>query len=263
MNRTTVTDDATVEAILRGVRIPPGGHDLAELTALSEAVEAIRRSADEAVPATAELARRIVLGDFAGIAPTPPPRHHTVRVRLRRRVAAMSLRTRAVVGLAAIFTGFTGVAAAGALPDTAQQRVESVIEAVTPITFDEPDEFGQDVAEDAQDGGVDGQEVSDDAQDLGNKPDGPGDGHEPVLPDLPTTVPTTPGEHRPDDPGKPDDVPSADPTAPEQRPTDPPADHADPPVTPDERPADPADPPSGAEDRQPTELVPQPGERRP
>ncbi|WP_157575053.1 hypothetical protein [Jiangella muralis] len=167
----------------------------------------------------------------------------------------MSMRTRAAVVLAAIFTSFTGVAAAGALPDAAQQRVESVIETVTPISFDEPGEFGQDVAEDAQDGGVDGQEVSEDAQELGGKPDDPGEGHEPVLPDLPTTVPTTPGEHRPDDPGRPDDRPSADPTHP-------PADPAEPPVSPDERPADPADPPSGTEDRQPTEL-PEPGEQRP
>ncbi|RIQ22321.1 hypothetical protein [Jiangella rhizosphaerae] len=259
MTRTTVPDDATVEAILRGVRIPPGGPDLPELAALSDAVEAIRRSADEAVPPTAELARRIALGDFAGIAPSPPPHVHPVRARLGRRVAAMSMRTRAVVALAAIFTGFTGVAAAGALPDAAQQRVESVIETVTPISFGESDEageFGQDVAEDAQDGGVDGQEVSEDAQELGNKPDDPG--HDPTLPPLPTPVPTTPGDHRPDTPGQPDDVPGTDPTAPEQRPTDP----ADPPVAPDERPADPADPPSGAEDRQPTEL-PQPGERRP
>lgn len=261
MTPTTVPDDATLEAILRGVRTPPGAQDL---TALSEAVEAIRRSADEAVPPTAELARRIALGDFAGVAPSPLPRGHTVRARLGRRVAAMSLRTRAVVALAAIFTGFTGVAAAGALPDAAQQRVESVVETVTPISFDDPQEFGEDVAEDARDGGVDGQEVSEDAQELGGKPDDPGEGHEPELPGLPTTVPTTPGEHRPDDPGqpddpgRPDDVPSIDPTTPERPAPDP----AEPPVAPDERPADPADPPSGAEDRQPTEL-PEPGEQRP
>ncbi|TDD64611.1 hypothetical protein E1262_27780, partial [Jiangella aurantiaca] len=221
MTRTTVPDDATVEAILRGVRIPLGGPDLPELTALSDAVDAIRRSADEAVPPTAELARRIALGDFAGIAPSRPPRYHALRVRLGRKVAAMSMRTRAVVALAAMFTGFTGVAAAGALPDAARQRVESVIETVTPISFDEPGEFGRDIADDAQDGGVDDQEISDDAQELGNQPGDPGEGHEPVLPDLPTEAAPTADDHRPDTPGQPEDVPNADPTAPERRPTDP------------------------------------------
>ena len=205
MTRTSVPDDATVEAILRRTWIPSGGEDPPELTALSVAVEAIRRSADEAVPPTAELARRIALGDFAGFAPSPLAHGRTVRARIGERVAAMSMRTRAAAVLAAIFTSFTGVAVAGALPDAAQQRVESVIETVTPISFDDSAEFGQDVAEDAQDGGVDGQEISEDAQDLGNKPADPGHepGHEPVLPELPTTVPTTPGEHRPDQPGEP------------------------------------------------------------
>ncbi|MBB5786404.1 hypothetical protein [Jiangella mangrovi] len=211
MTPTAAPDDATVEAILQHTWIPSGGEGWAELAALSDAVDAIRRSADEAVPPTAELARRIALGDFAGVTPAPPIRPHGVRARLARRYAMMSLRARLVALVAVLFTGVTGVAAAGALPGPAQDGFETVVESVTPIEFDDgapPSdgaEFGQDVSEDAQDDGVDGQEVSEDAQELGNRPDDPGAGHEPELPDLPTTVPTTPGEHRPDEPGRPED----------------------------------------------------------
>ncbi|WP_162605411.1 hypothetical protein [Jiangella ureilytica] len=259
MTRTALPDDATVEAILQRTWIPSGGDGWADLAALADAVAAIRRCADAAVPPRAELARRIAAGDFTGVTPTPPDPDLTARARLRRRLAAMSHRTRAVAVLAAGFTGLTGVAAAGSLPDSAQQRVESVIEAVTPISFDDHAGFGQDVADDAQDGGVDGQEVSEDAHELGEHPGNrPADqGREPVLPELPTQVPTTPAEHRPDDPGRPEDGPGTDVTAPGQEPTNRPVDPGD-------RPADPDDPPSGAEGRQPADLPQQPpGEQRP
>lgn len=256
MTRTVLPDDATVDAILQRTWIPSGGDGWADLVALADTVAAIRRSADEAVPPTAELARRIATGDFAGVTPTPPAPDHTVRARLGRRLAAMSLRTRAVVVLVAGCTGLTGAAAAGALPDTAQQRVESVVEAVTPISFDDGAGFGQDVAEDAQDGGVDGREVSEDAQEPGHHPSDQS-GHETALPDLPTQVPTTPGEHRPDDPGRPEYGPGTDPAAPGDQATNRP-------VHPEDRPADPDDPPSGEADRKPTDLPQQPpGERRP
>lgn len=262
MTTTALSDDATVEAILQRTWIPSGGDGWADLAALAETVDAIRRSADDAVPPTAELARRIATGDFAGITPTPPAQDDSARARLRRRLATMSLRSRAVTVLAAGVTGLTGVAAAGALPGPAQDGVESVIESVTPIEFDDGAGFGQDVSDDAQDGGVDGQEVSEDAHELGRGPEDPG--HEPALPELPTQVPTTPGEHRPDDPGRPADGPGADPAVPGTDPTDRPVDPGDRPVDPDDRPADPDDPPSGADDRNPADPPQQPpGEQRP
>ena len=269
MTTTALSDDATVEAILQRTWIPSGGDGWADLAALADAVDAIRRSADDAVPPTAELARRIATGDFAGVTPTPPAQDDSARARLRRRLAAMSLRTRAVTVLAAGVTGLTGVAAAGALPGPAQDGVESVIESVTPIEFDDGAGFGQDVSDDAQDGGVDGQEVSEDAHELGRRPEDPSDqGRDPALPDLPTQVPTTPGEHRPDDPGRPADGPGADPAAPGTEPTNRPVDPEDRPVDPEDRPADrpadPDDPPSGADDRKPADPPQQPpGEQRP
>jgi hypothetical protein len=139
------------------------------------------------------------------------------------RLASLSLRTKVVTGLVATMTGLTGVTAAGALPDAAQARVESAIESITPIDFPDHPGFGQDVAEDAQDGGVDGPEISDDARELGRQPEGPGyqgkaDEYRPV--DPPAVPPTTPGA--PADHPEPGDHPGTDPAGPpENLPVDP------------------------------------------
>lgn len=196
----TLADDVTVEDILRGARIPAGDAPW-ELEALSVVVEAIRRSAVEAVPATPELARRIALGDFSGVEPFPAPRRRHARRRIRRRVGAMSLRTRVAVVVAAIVTSTTGMAAAGALPDAAQK----VIESVTPISFDDGDSPGhvdgpaEDAPEDPQ--SVDtpgedapgGQPAAEEAPDQADEP-GDQDGPEadPVVPEPPAVVPVTP-----------------------------------------------------------------------
>lgn len=202
-------DDATVEAVLRGEFAQP------ELRPVVEVVGALRATAVLPARPSAELVTRMAAGDFAGVpaaafdprggvAETPRGKVGQVVHAGRSKLAAMSTRAKVAAGLAAGITALTGVSAAGALPDAAQDRVESVIEVVTPVTFDdEPADFGQDVADDARDGGVDGQDVSERARDA-HQPDEPGDqGRR--------------DEHKPDDTPdhRPTDRPAADPTRPD------------------------------------------------
>ena len=190
----TVLDDTAIEAVLRGGAVAP------ELEPLATFVGSIRTVAIQPVRPSRELADRMVSGVFV-----------TGRVRRTRvrqsspKVAAMSLRAKVVIGSAAALTGLTGVTAAGALPDAAQHRVETMIEFVTPIEFPDRAGFGHEVADDAQDGGVDGQEISERAREqgqqsaeLGNQ--GQADERRPDgLPtDLPTTA-TVPDRPGPDD----------------------------------------------------------------
>jgi hypothetical protein len=215
-------DDASVEAVLRGGQVP------AELEPLAGAVRMIRSTALETVRPSAELASRMATGVF----PVDDVKRSTLS-----KLAAMSLRAKIATGFAAALTGLTGATAAGALPDAAQQRVETAIESVTPIDFPESAEFGQEVAEDARDGGVDGQEISEKAHERGNQPDDPGaqgkaDEHRPAdVPAGPPTALPTPDQVPPGPPADipiPDDRPGADPTEP---PEDLPADaKATPPI---------------------------------
>ena len=202
-------DDATVEAVLRG------DVDQPELGPLADVVRAMREAAALPTRPSAELVTRMAAGEFAGVpAEAYDRRGHAgkssrgkvgqVMQAGRSKLAAMSARAKVAVGLAAGITALMGVSAAGALPDAAQERVESVIEVVTPITFDdEPSDFGRDVAEDARDGGVDGQDVSEHTRDV-HQPDDPGDQGRRE-------------EHQPDDTHgrRPTEHPSADPTRPE------------------------------------------------
>lgn len=192
----TVLDDAAVEAVLRGGAVAP------ELEPLASFVDTIRTTATRPVRPSRELADCMVSGVFV----TARARRTRAR-RSSSKLAAMSLRTKVTAGCAAALTGLTGVAAAGALPDAAQERVETMIESVTPIEFPDRAGFGQEVADDAQDGGVDGPEIGERAReqgqqsaDVGNQ--GQADEHRPAgIPDgpptdLPATVPDRPG---PDD----------------------------------------------------------------
>jgi hypothetical protein len=203
-------DDASAEALLRGAAVPH------EMEPLAGFVRAIRSTAGQPVRPSHELAERMASGVFVGEVDG-----RTTVGRALSRLASLSLRTKVVTGLVATMTGLTGVTAAGALPDAAQARVESAIESITPIDFADPSEFGQEVVEDAQDGGVDGQEISEDAREQGIQPEGPGyqgkaDEYRPVdppdgAPAVPPTVnDTTPGA--PADHPEPNDHPGVDST---------------------------------------------------
>jgi len=212
-------DDASAEALLRGAAVPR------EMEPLAGFVRAIRSTAGQPVRPSRELAERMASGAFVGEVDG-----RTTVGRALSRLASLSLRTKVVTGLVATMTGLTGITAAGALPDAAQARVESAIESITPIDFPDPAEFGQEVAEDAQDGGIDGHEISEDAREQGPQPEGPGyqgkaDEYRPAdppggAPAVPPPNDTTPGA--PADQPEPDDHPGVDPAVPpENLPVDP------------------------------------------
>jgi hypothetical protein len=128
------------------------------------------------------------------------------------KVAGLSVAAKASAGLAVALASIGTAGAAGVLPDPAQNRFDSVVESVT---GDQPTpagpasenaEFGQQVSEDARDGGVDGAEISEQARQLGDqhRPDQAPVPAEPGQPtDLPTpddqsgALPTDPGSQRP------------------------------------------------------------------
>jgi hypothetical protein len=215
-----VLDDASVEAVLRGDIVAP------ELEPLAGFVSAIRTAAAQPVRPSRELADRMASGVFVT---EQPDRRMKVGMTLSK-LAAMSVRTKVAAGCAVALTGLTGVTAAGALPDAAQQRVETMIESVTPIDFPDRAEFGQEVAEDARDGGVDGQQISEQAREQARQPadaitQGQADDHNPAgVPAGPPSSLPTPDQTLPESaenrPG-PDDRPGAGVTG---RPDDLPAD---------------------------------------
>lgn len=224
MHTQRALDDATAEAVLRGDSLP------AEFEPLARAVAALRTVPEQPVQPSAELAARMAAGDFASAAAPRPSRrsagHHVARHRAtRRRLTALPLRVKVGAAVALAVGGLSSATAAGALPQPAQQHIESVIESVTPIEFPARSDFGHEVADDARDGGVDGREVSDKAKEQG-RPATPASG-QPATSDRtppaepPAVKPAAPPADTPADPsgrsngpgkpgsppGKPDPVP--------------------------------------------------------
>jgi hypothetical protein len=224
-------DDATAEALLAGRPVRPA------LEPLTAVLAAYRRAADRPVRPSAELAARLAGGfTIATAAPCRPAvgdrdgrgrRPSAGRRRRYRRMpavevlatvaaklAGMSVAAKALAGIAVATVGVGTAGFAGTLPGPAQERFQTVVESVTPITFpdqaSENAEFGREISEDARDGGVDGAEVSEKARQQG-------DLHQPVelpaAPGRPAELPT------PDQPGPPDPPPGEDhrPTAPPGR----------------------------------------------
>lgn len=214
-------DDLTAETLLSGR--PVAG----EFEALVPVVEAYRALGRRPVAPRGELAARMVTGVFTSTA--GPGRVAADRVdgrgpravagskwrRIRMaivgglataaaKVAGLSVATKASAGLMIAAASIGTAGAAGVLPDQAQagfdRVVETVIQPETPATPDENAEFGQEVSEDAKDGGVDGAEISERARQQGelHRPDGvPAPGEEGKPSDLP--VPDGSGLPTPDD----------------------------------------------------------------
>jgi hypothetical protein len=154
-------------------------------------------------------------GDFASAVAPRPSRRSAGRHVARRRLAALPLRAKVAAGSVLALGGLASATAAGALPDQAQQGVESVIEIMTPFEFADSN-FGHEVSDDARDGGVDGQEISEKAKELGDQPEDAGDqGLEPAEPlrpdaDRPEPAGTPPTDKadvagKPSEPGRPAD----------------------------------------------------------
>lgn len=205
-SRRHVTDDPQFDAYLEAFindeididDLPPEPRQLATLLReMREHSRVLMR------PPSPELAERMARGDFNDVhrAFDVPPLQSAEAIGRRNvnRFAKLRLRTKIAGGFAVGFTALTGVTAAGALPEAAQEQVESVVEAVTPIEFADRAEFGQETAEDARDGGVDGPEIAERAKEQGRgNAENPGDNSQR-------------NEQRPDVPGEAaDDAPRSD-----------------------------------------------------
>lgn len=211
MTAPDLIDDPTAEALLAGRPVPPGLDPLAELLAT------YRRAGHRPVPPRAELAVWLVTGRPSGEAPgrgavlvrrvrTGGQRRHRrmpgagVLAGVAAKLAGMSIAAKAMAGVAVAAAGVTSAGLAGALPEPAQDRFETVVETVTPLDVPAPagpaSEFGERVSEDAKDGGVDGSEISEEARQLGEQ-------HRPT--ELPPAVPELPA-----DPGQPSELPTPD-----------------------------------------------------
>lgn len=212
-------DDATAEALLAGRPVPPA------LDPLTAVLAVYRRIAEQPVRPRGELATQLAAGGFPR---TAAPSRPASGKRRRRRMAAevlavvgaklagMSLAGKALAGVALATAGMGTAGFAGTLPEPAQERFERVVESVTPIRFpdqaDQRSEFGEEVSEDARDGGVDGEEISERARQQGKQ-------RRPA--DLPTAVPEQPGP--PGDPGQPSELPTPEqPGPPAELPIEPP-----------------------------------------
>jgi hypothetical protein len=224
-------DDATIEALIRGEQVPR------ELEPLANALNAIRSAPHQPVRPSPELAARMADGDFASAA-VPLSSHRGAGRHAHRRLPALRFRTKVAAGAAIALGGLATATAAGALPGPAQEQVESVIQAITPIEFPDRSDLGREIADDAQDGGVDGTEVSEKAKEQGQQPDAPGL-DEQGLPE--------PAQDRPA-------VPTPDQTPPVE-PADPPGKQGPPVVKPTAPPGDvPPDQPGQGEGPNPPEL---------
>ena len=241
-------DDATAEAVLRGDVVP------AEFESLVTAVAALRAAPELPVQPSVELAARMAAGDFASAVASPRRRRsagrHTARYGVaRRRLVALPVPAKVATIAVLAVGGLTTATAAGALPEPAQQRMQSVIESVTPINFPEPTDsvpvdsepveqgpadFGRDTAEDARDGGVDGREVSEKARQLGqpdrpahrpsDRPTPPAKAQRPEVPAGPKANPGLPAHVPADPPGEPGTPGGAEPPNPQNElPVAPPA----------------------------------------
>ena len=119
-------DDATAEAVLRG------GAVSAEFEPLVTALTALRATPELPVRPSTELAARMAAGDFASAVASPRSRRsagrHSARHRgARRKLAALPVRVKVAAAVALATGGLATATAAGALPEPAQQRVQSVI----------------------------------------------------------------------------------------------------------------------------------------
>lgn len=114
-------DDEAIEALLRGEASTP------DIQPLADAVKALHDGPYPAVQPSPELARRMATDDFA----TSEQRN-----RIRNTTSwlpSSRARTKIAIGITAVLLSITALAAAGALPDAAQQRVEKIIDTVTRI----------------------------------------------------------------------------------------------------------------------------------
>ncbi|MGH9229291.1 MAG: hypothetical protein ACRD07_11310 [Acidimicrobiales bacterium] len=228
MSLTWLLDDETSEAIMRCDEVDP------RLEHLAAFAKHVRDLGDgPSPPASPALRAFIASGARPGRGATRSSRMLADEaIPAAGKLVSLGLAAKLGVGTAVAAVGMAGAAAAGVLPDRANDAVRHAVEAVTPVDFTEPaDEhptnFGDRVSKDAtgaSDGqpGVDGDLISDEAPGAARRPADPG---EPVTKGLDRAGETPAASHLPDDvpasdAGESDGQPDRSPGAP---PADPPS----------------------------------------
>ncbi|MGH2475240.1 MAG: hypothetical protein ACRDIL_08230, partial [Candidatus Limnocylindrales bacterium] len=180
MSLTWLLDDETSEAIVRCDAVDPGLEHLAVFA------KQVRNLGDgPAPPVSEELQALMASGGGQGRGAVGRNRMFADQTATATaRAASLGFAAKLGLGAAAATLGMAGAAAAGVLPDQANNAVRHAVEAVTPVEFTEPaDEdptnFGDRVSKDAtgtSDGqrGVDGDTISDEAPGAVHRPDDPG-----------------------------------------------------------------------------------------
>jgi hypothetical protein len=223
MSLTWLLDDETSEAIMRCDAVDPGLEHLAVFA------KQVRNLGDgPAPPVSEELQALMASGGGQGRGAVERNRMFADQTATATgRVASLGFAAKLGLGAAAATLSMAGAAAAGVLPDQANDAVRHAVEAVTPVEFTEPaDEhptnFGDRVSRDAtgaSDGqrGVDGDTISDEAPGAAHRPADPGQpastgldraAQTPATPHLPEEVPA-----QADEPNGPPDGAPADPPA--------------------------------------------------
>ena len=215
MSINRLLDDDTIESIVRGDEVDPYFEPLAAFA------RQVRTLGDEPVPTPSPALRALIAQ-----AGTSEPRARR-RSRMLARGATPTpgnrtgLRLTAKVGLGAAVATVTmaGAAAAGVLPDRANDAVRNAIAAVTPLDDTEPatehpTDFGEWISNDATgqsdgDSGVDGGEISDEAPGAAHRPADAGQSSD--APDPADGMPGSPGAGTD---GPPTELPPASLTAP-------------------------------------------------
>lgn len=221
MSLTWLLDDETSEAIMRCDAVDPGLEHLAVF------VKQVRDLGDGPSPsASPELEALIASGGRLAGAAGRNPMFADQTITATGRVASLGFAAKLGLGTAAAALSMAGAAAAGVLPDQANDAVRHAVEAVTPVEFTEPanehpTNFGDRVSRDAtgaSDGqpGVDGDTISDEAPGAAHRPADPGAPastgldratQTPAAPHLPGDVSAT----QADEPKGPPDVAPTDP----------------------------------------------------
>jgi len=224
MSLTWLLDDETSEAIMRCDEVDPR---LDHLAGFAKQVRDL--GAGPSPPASPALQALIASGGRPGQSATRRSRMLADRTMTAAgRVAGLGFAAKLGLGTAAAVVGMAGAAAAGVLPDAAQNAVRHAVEAVTPVEFTEPaDEhptnFGDRVSDDATgasdgDHGVDGDVISDEAPGAVHRPADPGGsadngldraGETPAASHLPDEAPSA----QADTPSGPPDAPPAGPSS--------------------------------------------------
>jgi hypothetical protein len=226
MSLTWLLDDETSEAIVRCDAVDPG---LEHLAVFAKQVRDL--SDGPAPPVSQELQALIASGGGQGRGAVGRNRMFADQTMTATgRVASLGFAAKLGLGTAAAALSMAGAAAAGVLPDQANDAVRHAVEAVTPVEFTEPSNehptnFGDRVSRDAtgaSDGqpGVDGDTISDEA---------PGAAHRPADPGAPASTGLDRAAQTPAAPHLPGDVPATQADEPNGAPD---GAHADPPSSP-------------------------------